>query len=261
MKKTERNISILSKRLDLVNKISVYDAMELLNVSESSARRIFAKMEDQNVALRVHGGLVRKIVKNQSDVSYEYDLAESVNLSQKKRIATQIAQIIADKNSIFLDSGSTVYRVSLALSSLLSNSPRPNLKVFTNSLKNLEVLEDNCTIKISGGDYRKSRHDLYGFIAENSLLMINFDACVIGADGIDFETGLTTTDFDTASLCIRAIKNSKYKILAVDSSKFNNISTVTFAQINDFDLIVTDDGISSQNFEKLKSMNIEVMIV
>lgn len=259
MKKSEKQFNIILKRLDLVNKLSVSDIAELLNISQSSARRISAKMEEQNLAIRIFGGLVKKPTSTQSSVTYDYNAVESINLEQKKKIASKVAQIISQKNSVYLDSGSTLYRISLALSNLLSNTPNQNLKIFTNSLKNLEVLEEHCSIRISGGDYRPSRHDLYGFIAENSISMINFDVCVIGADGVEFNTGLSTTDFDTAKLCMQAMKNSKYKILAVDSSKFNRNSLVTFAQIDDFDLIVTDDKISESTIKKLKQYKVEVI--
>ncbi len=261
MKKSEKNISILCKRLELVNQISVSDASELLNLSDSSIRRIFLKMAKQNLAIRTHGGLARKTTKDTSPVSYDYRIVQSINLPQKKRIASKVAQLISDKNSIYLDSGSTLYRISLALSSLLCNNYQPELKVLTNSLKNLEVLTDSCSIKLTGGDYRKSRHDLFGFIAEQSISMINFDVCVIGADGISIENGLTTTDFDTASLCIKAIKNSKLKILAADSSKFEKVSLVTYAKITDFDILVTDDGISNDYIASLEKTGIKVFVV
>ena len=261
MKKSEKHISLLQKRLSLVDKISISDAVELLNISESSVRRIFARMEKDNLAMRVHGGLVKSIQHDEQPNGYSYSAVQSVNLAQKTKIALEVAKRIINKNSVYLDSGSTIYRVSLALANLIENNPNSNLKVFTNSLKNLEILQGLCSIRISGGDYRVERRDLCGFIAENSISMINFDTCVIGADGVDFAAGLTTTDFETANLCMRALKNSKTKILAVDSSKFNKTALVTYAKLSDFTTIITDSGISPETVKLLESYNLEVVIV
>lgn len=261
MKKSEKHIDLLQKRLNLVNKISISDAMALLNLTESSVRRIFARMEKEGLAMRVHGGLVKMANTPKTTDDYNYTIVETENISQKTKIAMAVANLIADKSSVYLDSGSTLYRVSLALASVMQHNPNPDLKVFTNSLKNLEVLQGLCAIRISGGDYRIARQDLCGFIAENSISMLNFDTCVIGSDGIDLESGLSTTDFETASLCMCALKHSKTKILAVDSSKFNKTALVTYANLADFSIIVTDSGIDEKSLNLLKQHNIEVILV
>ena len=47
----------LMARLSIMQKLSLAEAMEILNVSESTIRRIFAKMEKEGVAIRPHGGI------------------------------------------------------------------------------------------------------------------------------------------------------------------------------------------------------------
>ena len=47
----------LMARLSIMQKLSLAEAMEILNVSESTIRRIFAKMEKEGVAIRTHGGI------------------------------------------------------------------------------------------------------------------------------------------------------------------------------------------------------------
>ena len=47
----------LMARLSIMQKLSLAEAMEILNVSESTIRRIFAKMEKEGVAIPHHGGI------------------------------------------------------------------------------------------------------------------------------------------------------------------------------------------------------------
>ena len=247
MKKSERQIDLLTKRLDLVDRISISDGAELLKITESSVRRIYAKMERAGLAIRVHGGL-KKLSPEPS--AYSYSVEDTVNTEKKKRIAAAVAKLIPDYKSVYLDSGSTLYRISLAISNLLGQNPMPELKIFTNSMKNLEVLQDLAAIKLSGGDYRPSRRDFCGFLAENSVSRLNFDVCVLGADGINLRGDLTTTDFDTAKLCMSAINHSTAKILAADSSKFGKTALVTYSNIADISVVVTDSEIPEE-FRKI----------
>ena len=54
--KKDRELELLA-RLAIVQRLSVADAVELLGVSESTARRIFAKLEKDGRAIRTHGGI------------------------------------------------------------------------------------------------------------------------------------------------------------------------------------------------------------
>ena len=258
MKKSEKQIKLLSDRLARVERISISDAVEMLNITESSVRRIFSKMESAGLAIRVHGGLAK--INGESN-SYNYSLVESVNLEQKRKIASAVASMVTDSNSVYLDSGSTLYRISLAVANSINAAAKPNLKIFTNSLKNLEVLQGHPSIVLIGGSYRKSRHDFCGFIAEKSVSNLNFDMCVLGADGVDASGTITTTDFDTAKLCMSAIRHSKKRILAVDSSKFGKTALITYANLNDITTVVTDKGIPQEYIELLGRLNIETITV
>ncbi len=258
MKKSEKQIDLLSKRLSLVDRISISDGAELLKITESSVRRIFSKMEKAGLAIRVHD---RKKKLNSEPAAYSYSVEDTVNTEKKKRIASAVAKLVLGYQSVYLDSGSTLYRISLAISNLLGQNPSPNLKIFTNSMKNLEVLQGLASIKLSGGDYRPSRRDFCGFLAENAVSRLNFDVCVLGADGVNASGDLTTTDFDTAKLCMSAINHSTVKILAVDSSKFGKTALVTYANISDISIVVTDSEIPDDFKKFLSDSEIKTVIV
>ena len=249
---------MLVKRLNLINRITISDGVELLKITESSVRRIFAKMEKAGLVMRIRGGIARITHDNSA---YSYSVEDTVNTESKKKIASALAKLIINYQSIYFDSGSTLYRTSLALSNFLVNNPRPNLKIFTNSLKNLEVLQGLASIRLSEGDYRPSRRDFCGFLAESSISRLNFDVCVLGTDGISKNGELTTTDFDTAKLCMSAIQHSKIRILAADSSKFEKTDLITYADLSVINIIVTDSGIKPEYKNLLSNLNIKTIIV
>ena len=47
----------------------------------------------------------------------------------------------------------------------------------------------------------------------------------------------------------------------MDSTKFGAVSTCAFASVEDFDVIITDDGIKKEDKEELESLGILVIVV
>ncbi|MBR6674526.1 MAG: DeoR family transcriptional regulator [Alphaproteobacteria bacterium] len=47
----------LMTRLAVVQKLTLWETMEMLRISESTARRMFAKLEREGHAIRTHGGI------------------------------------------------------------------------------------------------------------------------------------------------------------------------------------------------------------
>lgn len=93
----------LESALHRSGSISTRDAVELLNVSESTVRRIFGKMEADGDAIRIFGGIRLSNAANQ----YQYD----VTMERQRRVKTQIgklaASMVSDNDFIYIDCGTT----------------------------------------------------------------------------------------------------------------------------------------------------------
>ena len=218
-------------------RLTLKEAAALLSASESTTRRMFAYLEAQGKALRVHGALIRL---PDTTREYSYDLVEKRFAEQKKRLAREAVEEILPARCVYLDSGSTLFQVSAALRERLAERPAQELRVFTNSLKNLEVLSGVLPVQLIGGEYRPNRRDFYGFLAEEALARLHFDLCVLGADGIDEKNGLTTTDFETARLNALAIGQSARRLVVADSSKFSTCALVSYGPLSAVDRIITE---------------------
>ena len=95
----------LMARLSVVQKLSLAEAMELLNVSESTARRMFAKLERDGLAIRTHGG-VQSMGGAMTGYSFEY--GARTNIERKTAIAKFAASCLEDGDVVFCDSGTTI---------------------------------------------------------------------------------------------------------------------------------------------------------
>ena len=238
MERTEKQLKELAAYLQEASRISLAETQQLLGVSESTARRLFSKMQSEGNAIRVHGGLQSIPVQGRQE--YNYPSMEALRLPQKKRIARAAIAEIDDARTLFLDSGSTVYQFSVCLAEWLRAGKRNPVSVFTNSFKNLQALTGLANIQFIGGQYRENRQDCCGYLAEMALQSLNFDLCVLGADGCNPEGGVSCTDMETARLGQIAVKHSRKRVVLVDASKFRKDALITYARMEEINGIITD---------------------
>jgi len=247
----------LLTRLSLVQKLSLSEAMELLEISESTARRMFAKLEQDGKAIRTHGG-VQCI--NHAMAAYSFEHGARINIEKKTAIAREACRHLEDGDVIFCDSGTTI---QCFCAELIQRLQRDNLDiiVYTNSLANLELLSPYLSVKLVGGEYRANRKDFCGYMAEQALNGLYFTKSFVGADGCIQGRQFTTTDFETVRMNEIAMRNSEKTFMLVDSSKFSLSSHVAYAPVHKLHTIITDDGISPEILFQLKQSDVRVLCV
>ncbi len=236
----------LMTRLSVVQKLTLWEAMEMLNISESTARRMFAKLEREGHAIRTHGGIQ---AAGPVKTLYSFEYGVRTNIEQKTAIARQAVQFLEDGDVVFCDSGTTMQCFCAELISRIQRE-KLNIKVYTNSLANLELLAPHVQVHLVGGAYRANRKDFCGYLTEQALSGLFFTKSFVGADGC-VGTKFTTTDFETAKMNQIAMQNSEQTFMLVDSSKFGNASHVVYAREEQLHTIVTDTGLHPEFREQL----------
>ncbi len=111
-----------------------------------------------------------------------------INTHKKELIAEAAVSFIHDGDSIILDAGSTVLQMVPLLSRF------NNITVMTNSLhivNALSELDNEQTILMPGGTFRKKSASFHGQLAENAFEHFSFDKLFMGTDGIDLNAGVT----------------------------------------------------------------------
>jgi len=244
------NHLIIRKKMDL------RETMELFDTSESTARRMFIRLEKDGRALRTSGGIMLFVG---SAMDYSFDAVARAQYQEKTAIGEAACSLVQDGDVIYCDAGTTLLCFCEALANRSKKKPL-NISVFTNSLANLEALSDLMTVILVGGMYRPHRKDFCGFIAETSLSRLHFTKCFLGADGSLVPKYFSTTDFDTARLNEIVIHNSEKTIVLADSFKFEKTSLVSYAPFNLVHTVVTDSGISVAAKNALIKSNIDVVL-
>lgn len=237
-------------------KISVAEAMQLLDISESTVRRLFIRLEENGKVIRNHGGIQQL---PDTFLDYSYEASAQQYSEQKRSIAQKAIELVESEDILFLDSGTTVAQFSLALAQRIESGLLHDISVFTNSLINLNHLNKFAKVSIIGGNYRDYRKDFCGYIAEETLKNLYFTKCFLGADGYSAESGFTSKEFNTARINELVLTNSKKRYILIDASKFNSTAIVSYSKNLRVDAVVVDTIPESHITTRLQGQNITVI--
>lgn len=208
-----------------------------LDVDVSTIRRDLDCLARGGLVQRTHGGALP--VGNAEAIDVPYAVKRYEELSEKRAIARYASSLVADGDSLVIDSGSTTYALAEAMSG------RRRLTVATNDLHIAHYLAERGGVRlvVTGGQLIDSVFTLVGPGALASLTALQVDWAFLGADAVDAQAGVTNVNSIEVPLKQAMLKAATRTVLLADSSKFGRRALATVVGIDAFDHIVTDDGL------------------
>ena len=256
MKSTEINEYQIVNHLKIHKSIGVAEAIRITDSSESTVRRVFRRLEQTGDYLRYYGG-IRLASESHAGNDYYYENTENRHVEAKLKIAALALSLVRDEDEIYLDSGTTLARFAAALAEALDKKDLRGVRIFTNSLVNLNLLKHH-DVTLIGGKFRDLRKDFHGYTAEETLKSLHFKKCFLGADAYSAQNGFTTTDFSTARLNELVLERSEKKYVLMDSSKFFLSSIVSYSRRVSPDMIVTE-AYPDRSYPETADLDIEIL--
>ncbi len=213
--------------------VTVQGLAELTGASEMTIRRDLDTLAAQGVLERVRGG-ARTLLLRGEEPPFALRAREAVDT--KRRIAAEVSSLIADGETVLLDSGTTCLEVARLL------RQRP-LTVMPLSLQAIHILGDApgpTTLMVPGGQPRAAEGALTGPLTLASLSALRFDTAVIGCCGLSAAEGLTAYDLDDAAVKKASIASSRRVIVATDGSKLGRTAYAYVGPSTQLHTLVTD---------------------
>jgi len=248
----ERQKQILSL-LSQQGRLSVAEIVDQFSISEATARRDLETVAAEGRAQRVHGGV---IALEQAPPELPILERENEQAAEKARIGHAAASLVANHETVFLGSGTTVLEIARNL------RDHKDLTVITNSLPVLNILtgRNEITVVSLGGMLRESELSFIGHITEQALVEVRADKVFMGTRGVSLEHGLTN-DYLQETLTDRAIlKGGREVIIVADHTKVNRVATVLLAPLDQMHTFVTDSKADRKFVQALKRQGIQVVI-
>ncbi|MFZ3468019.1 DeoR/GlpR family DNA-binding transcription regulator [Streptomyces sp. 4.24] len=223
-------------------------------VAPETIRRDLSELERRGLVRRTHGGAYPV-----ESAGFETDLARRVTLhvENKRRIAAEGVRLLGGAETVFVDEGYTPQ----ILASLLPTDRL--LTVVTASLSTAAAIADspNTTVLLLGGRVRARTLATVGSWAAAMLSGFVIDLAYIGSNGISREFGLTTPDPVVADVKAKALEVSRRRVFMGHHGKFGASSFCRFAEISDFETIITDTGLSTAEAHRYSLLGPQVIRV
>ena len=249
---TERQRRLLAW-IEQRERVSVPEIIDHFAVSPATARRDLEALAGEGKVQRVHGGAIamRRTPPEPPVLQRALEQAE-----EKKGIAALAASFVADGETIFLSSGTTVMEVAHLL------RDRRGLTVFTNSLLVVNALADAPGVEVIllGGIVRSSESSLVGALTMRSLAELRALKVIFGIRAIDLEQGLTNNALEESLVDREILRLASETIIVADHTKFGRVSTVFVAPIDAIDVIVTDAAAPADMIAALRTAGVDVRI-
>ncbi|MGH4050735.1 MAG: DeoR/GlpR family DNA-binding transcription regulator [Clostridium sp.] len=244
-----------SKILDSLNKygkVKVCDLSQQYEVSEVTIRRDLQELEEDKLIKRVHGGAILN-----DNTKFEPTFSEKIDkfYDEKESVGKFAASLIMDGDTIALDAGTTTL-------SIAKNILAKNITVLTNSLDiAYELLKKrDVEVIVIGGTLRWETRAMVGPVADNLLKNFRVDKAFIGTNGICITNGLTTPNINEANTKLEMIKIAKQTIVVCDHTKFGLVSFSKIVDIDNVDVIITDDQLDEKLLEKFEEKDVKIII-
>lgn len=256
-KKTDR-INQLIEIIRAKNGASIKELASLLNVSEMTIRRDLAVLEENNIVNNVYGAAIyNPDKKSDSNDSYELSAAQVKQDSEKNKIGAFAASLIEPKDIIVIDTGSTTEM----LAKHIDDDLEATILCYNANILNYLRTKENLTLFISGGRFHPKTQMVESQEGISLINSMRFTKAFVSAAGVHQNLGVTCAYAYEVATKKAILRSSVEKYLLLDSSKFNTVKTAYFADLSDFDAIITDDSLPPEWQKEIENLNIRLYMV
>ena len=253
MLKIERQ-SIIEQEINKQGFVLVPELSELFRCSEETVRRDLKEMEGDGKLIRTHGGayLIEKY-----DKSYPTNLRKSYFHRTKERMAQLALAHIHENDVVMMDSSTTC----MALAEAIAYSQK-TLTIITNSLQIATLCENkntNINLICTGGTFRKRTSSYADQLTVDMIRGFRADCAFISCPKLTVEYGLSDNHRSEARVREWMLKQSRFKAVLADHTKFDESANILFSGLEDLDLLITDQKLDPawESFAAANNISLE----
>lgn len=237
--------------------VRVSDLSSHFGVSEVTVRGDLDRLEKDGRVRRVRGGAMAREAAPRHESPFE--VTQGAYAAQKAIIGQVAASLVSPGETILLDVGTTTTAVARAL---IAREELYDLIIFTPSLNialELEPAIPRFTVVVTGGTLRPMQHSLVDPLGGLMLERIKAHTAFIGCNGFDLEGGITNINLPEAQIkryLLRAVR----RIVVADGSKAGTVELAYLCDVDDIDILITDDSADQTIIKGLRDRKVEVLI-
>ena len=226
------------QRAECEGEITIKALADVLGVSEMTIHRDVDVLQKQRYVYKKRGAVV--YIENADRENTDFYAEE------KRLIGIKAASLIAEGQSVIFDNSTTAMECARFF------DPAKKYTFYTTGMETAAILGgyEKSILYCSGGYYFPASRGFVGAQAEAFVSSLKVDVCIVGASGVSVEDGITTPYPMHTPLQKAIIAAAKTKILVCDHSKFQKKAMEKICELADIDMIVTDEALSDDVYEK-----------
>jgi DeoR family fructose operon transcriptional repressor len=246
---TEERHSIITDTVNTRKSVTIAELCRILDVSASTVKRDLNILAEAGKITKVRGGAI-SLDESFSAVEKNVEEKSAICTEEKTAIAAYAASLVENGDFIFLDAGTTTEK-------MIEFLPQKDITFVTNGFIHAKKLaQRGFRVFITGGEIKAATEAIIGAECVLTLKNYNFTKCFMGTNGISLTAGFTTPDVNEACVKSAAMESSRRSYILADHSKFDEISSATFAQLGKANIIT--DRLSNRKYAEYTSIK-EVM--
>lgn len=221
------------------------------DVSENTVRRDVAELIRRGAVQKVYGGVCAKQL-NRSLTPYEERFAS--NEAAKSAIGKAAASLVHDGDIIFIDSGTTTLQMIEYLQG------KKNVTIITHNLGVITraVPYEGLHVMVLPGTLLRETNSFTGSETVRALQKYNVKTAFMASTGVS-SRGVTNSSGKEYDIKQTAMEVSSQRVLLIDKRKFGIAGLMTFASLNEFDTVITDDLPEREYSELIKGAGAELL--
>ncbi len=254
MHEKDRRFAILGAMADRAV-VPVRELIRLTGVSSATLRRDLARLEEDGLVRRVHGGVSAPERRPPAALGAPTFNSQRVKNADKKRaIAAVAAGLVTDGESIIINGGSTTF----AMVDFLRDR---RLNILTNSFPIAEALIHGSENRISlpGGEIYREQGIVLSPFDDDAIQNLHATTMFMSAAAIT-ALGIVEADPLVARGEAKLLSRAERLIVLADSTKFEPKGSLVVCPLSRVSMLVTDDGIGEAALAMLEAAGLEVRI-
>ncbi|MBP2661232.1 MAG: transcriptional regulator, DeoR family [Firmicutes bacterium] len=230
---------------------SIEELCSVFNVSKNTMRRDINQLESQGKIKKVYGG----IILTDKKTTEPFESREVKNKDAKLIIAKLASTLIEDGDIIYIDSGTTTMHMIPYLSDV------KNLTIITNNLHViLKALPyQNLNVISTGGTLFRRTNSFVDSGAVSSLKKYNISKAFLATTGISIAKGITNSSSLEYDIKKYIVEHCDKKILLADDTKLGKVSLITYYDLKDIQVFVTNQKPDDEYTDFFSSNHITLM--
>jgi DeoR family deoxyribose operon repressor len=260
-RKRQERIALILDSLHSTGGASIGDLAAALDVSEMTIRRDLELLSSDGRVRMVHAGAIpldRQIeARNGLAAGHTLSDSRSPGAEEKMRIGRKAASFIEPGDVVIIDSGATTEWLARSLPADLPVT----ILCFALNIALQAGRHPLRSVVLAGGVVQDQTLVCQSPEGVNLVRRYRAGKAFLSAGGASESLGVTCVDAAEAELKKAALAGSRTRILLADSRKFGRVTPAWFADLRDFDAIITDPGISLEYVEIIRNLGIALHVV